>query len=173
VLLLCFTSTLALVFLRAQPQRSWILVRMCAVVFVLFTMLVTVSNALLSERVSRNAGHNHLGWVDESVEHGEQVAIVWLGNIQHLRQRVALREAEFFNRSIGPVYDLQQPLLVGFPSTSVQVRTNHVVTTAGNQVHATYVLAHRSLRVVGRPVASDNGSGLVLYRVAGPVRLRR
>jgi hypothetical protein len=173
-LLLFVTSVLATAFLRAERAHGWVLVRMCAVVFCMSSVLVTVSNLRLSERLREDAGHNALDWIDDAVGPSSDVAIVWPGRETNLLdERTALREAEFFNRSIGPVYDLEAPLSAGFPSTGVTLRDDNVVTAPGRQVSSTYVLAHESLGVLGNRIASDTGSGLVLYRVAGPVRVMR
>lgn len=172
--LLVFTSTLAICFLATRGDRGWRLVRISSCVFVVFTILVNLSNQLLSNATRRDVGRNSLAWVDQSVPQNTDVAILWRGdNTRPQPDRLALREAEFFNRSIGPVYDLQDRFAAGFPSTKVSIRNGRVVTTAGQEVHPRFVLADRSLGVVGHVVARDGGSGLVLYRVTGPVRLSR
>lgn len=172
-LLLCATCALALVFARLPASRGAMLVPVCAVVFVASGVLATASNVKLSVGVSQSVGQSDPAWIDRAVGSAGRVAIVWRGtSAQPPPERSALRDAVFFNRSVVRVYDLEDPLSTGYPSTGVTVRRGgEIRTEAGSRVNARYVLARRSLRVVGRPIARDEGSGLVLYRVVGPLRV--
>jgi hypothetical protein len=171
--LLGFTCTLALALLRTGIDRRWRLVRISGQILLFFTLLVGVSNVWLSEKARTTSGRNELGWVDKAVGPDTTVAIVWSGdNTRPPPQRLALREAEFFNQSIGPVYDLQDPLNAGFPSTRVTIGRKSVLDAAGRAVRAAYVLAPGSLAIRGQPLIRDPGSGLVLYRVSGAIRIK-
>jgi hypothetical protein len=166
--LLVFTSALALAFMRTTGR--WAVTRAAIYLLLLFSVMAGTSNWLLSED-AREAGVGELTWVDDAVVPGSTVAILWRGDrVLPPSHRTALRQTEFFNRTVGPVYDLRHPLAGGVPSTPVVIRGDLVVDSAGNPVRAGYVIAHRSLAVKGRPIARDPSSGIVLYRTDGPVR---
>jgi hypothetical protein len=167
--LLMLSGALALAFLRTTGR--WAVARAAIYLLLLFSLMTGVSNWLLSED-AREAGVGEPMWVDDAVEPGSTVAILWRGNrLLPPSHRTALRQTEFFNRTVGPVYDLRHPLAGGVPSTPVMIRGGLVVDSAGLSVRAAYVMAYRSLAVKGRPVSRDSSSGLVLYRVGGPVRV--
>ena len=169
--LLVLTSALALAFLRTVS--GWALVRAAFYVLVLFSLIANVSSTLLTQRAD-DAGIAELTWVDDAVGSRSTVAILWRGDRTNPpAHRTALRQTEFFNRTVGPVYDLRHPLAGGVPSTPVTISGNDVVDSAGNPIRAQYVVAHRSLEVSGRSLARDPSSGLALYRVDGPVRIAR
>jgi dolichyl-phosphate-mannose-protein mannosyltransferase len=167
VTLLALSAGLAVAFVRFA--RGPVLACLATYVFVVFSLIAVLSNTALSQR-AREDGIATLTWVDDEVGSGS-VAILWRGDRAHPpSHRTALRQTEFFNHSIGPVYDLRHPLAGGIPSTPVRVRKGVVVDSDG-AIRAEYVLAHHSVRVRGRPVARDPRSGLVLYRVGGAVRV--
>ena len=167
--LLVLTSALALAFVRTT--RRWAVARAAIYVLLLFSVMTGVSNWLLSDN-AREAGAGELTWVDDAVGSGSTVAILWRGDRSlPPSHRTALRQTEFFNRTVGPVYDLRHPLAEGVPSTQVMVSGDLVVDSAGHPVRAGYVMAHRSLAVQGLAVARDTSSGLIVYRVDGPVRV--
>jgi Dolichyl-phosphate-mannose-protein mannosyltransferase len=103
-------------------------------------------------------------WVDHAAGRDANVAFLWTGT----RDKNTLWQNEFFNRSVGDVYDVGAPAPGGLPSTRVRFdpRTGALL-GAGP---AGYVLADDSLRILGRRVAQDDGTGLVLYRTGGPIR---
>ena len=78
---------------------------------------------------------------------------------------------EFFNRSVGPVYDLADPLVPSLLSVHVSIRGGQLVRDDGSVIRARYVVAPANVRVRGVRIAADTGSGLALYRVPGPVRI--
>jgi hypothetical protein len=168
-----FAGVLALGFVSTRHNPGWGLVRITAMLFILSGLLVAVSNADLARRAHEYATRNDPAWIDASVIPEANVAVVFRGGGVHSGvQRVMLREAEFFNRSLGPVYDLMGPFTGGFPSTHVAVdRNGDLVGPQGQLVRAPYVLAQRSIDVSGRLVAEDTGSRLALYRTAGRIEI--
>ena len=82
-----------------------------------------------------------------------------------------LWENEFFNRSIGPVYDLRQPSMGGLPETQVAQRTDGVLLADGKPVRHAYVLSEESVPLAGVVVARDEGKGMTLRRTDGLVRI--
>ncbi|MDQ2911490.1 MAG: glycosyltransferase family 39 protein [Actinomycetota bacterium] len=119
-------------------------------------------------RDSRNGGVQvRRDWVDHTVGADAQVAALFTNN----RNYVSLWDNEFFNRSIGPVYNFIGPP-DGLPQQTVtpDPKTG-TLTVAGTAVRSHYVLADTSLLLPVRPVATDPGVGMALYRVDGPIRL--
>ena len=82
-----------------------------------------------------------------------------------------LWENEFFNRSIGPVYDLRQPSMGGLPETKVTERADGVLLANGSPVRHAYVLAEEAVPIAGDIVARDERKGMALRRTDGLVRI--
>jgi hypothetical protein len=107
----------------------------------------------------------HPDWIDREAD--GPVAFVWTGDEE---KKFSLWTNEFFNRSIGPVYDVGPAAPGGLPSTPVTVDAKTgVLRGAGPE---RYALADSSLPLAGTTVGSDPGRSLVLYRVTRPLRLR-
>src|SRR5207249_3322917 len=85
---------------------------------------------------------------------------------------VALWDNEFFNRSVGPVYNINGPP-DGLPQETIVVdpASASLHHADGTPLRAKYVLVDRSMTIAGRVLASDPGTGMTLYRVDNPVRL--
>jgi hypothetical protein len=94
------------------------------------------------------------------------VAFVFSGKDKR-NQPLTLWENEFFNRSIGPVYDLRQPSMGDLPETKVTERPDGVLLAAGEPVRHPYVLSEESVPLAGRVVARDERRGMVLRRTDG------
>ena len=169
-----FVGVLALAVWSVRSAPGWGLLRITALLFVLSGVIVSVRNSALSSDFRPYAGGGEPTWIDDAAGRS-RVAILYFGtNTGSGEQRLALREARFFNRSTGPVYDLEGPFAGGFPSTRARLtQAGRLVTERGRPVRAQYVLAWRSLGVIGSLVAADEGSGLGLYRTAGEVHLER
>ena len=69
---------------------------------------------------------------------------------------VALWDNEFFNRSVGPVYNINGPP-DGLPQETIVVdpASASLRHTDGTPVRAKYVLVDRSMTIAGRVLASD------------------
>ena len=108
-------------------------------------------------------------WVDATVGPDAEVAVVWSGSPTFQ----AIWENEFFNRSLGPVYNLGAPLPGGLPETSLTADpgTGELRDANGQTVNAEYALTDVSARLFGEAIALDEGRGMVLYRVGGPLAL--
>jgi hypothetical protein len=105
-------------------------------------------------------------WVDRAVGRNADVAFVWSGN----RDKFTLWENEFFNRSVGDVYDLGSSAPGGLPTTEVSVDpATGRLRGAGRH---TYVLTDTSVNLAGVPVETDEAKQMALYLVAGPLRVR-
>jgi dolichyl-phosphate-mannose-protein mannosyltransferase len=103
-------------------------------------------------------------WIDAAVGRDANVAFVYSGKDPTL-QPLPLWENEFFNRSVGPVYDLEQPSMGGLPETHVSRRPDGVlVLSNGAPVKAAYVLTDTSVPLAGKVIGIDEVRGIVLRR---------
>ena len=82
---------------------------------------------------------------------------------------VALWDNEFFNRSVGPVYNINGPP-DGLPQETIVVDpTSASLHRRGRHAAPVEVRSDdRSMTIAGGCVASDPGTGMTLYRVDGP-----
>ena len=109
-------------------------------------------------------------WVDAAVGRHADVAFVFSGK-DPTHHPDTLWENEFFNRSIGPVYDLRQPSMGGLPETKVTQRPDGVLLAGGQPVRHAYVLSEESVPLAGEVVARDKLKGMALRRTDGLVRI--
>ena len=109
-------------------------------------------------------------WIDNTVGTRPDVAAIWTGATGV--NFVALWDNEFFNRSVGPVYNINGPP-DGLPQQTIVVdpASASLHHADGTPVRAKYVLVDRSMTIAGRALAGDPGTGMTLYRVDNPVRL--
>jgi hypothetical protein len=109
-------------------------------------------------------------WIDRAVGTKPRVAAIWTGAPG--LNFVTLWDNEFFNRSVGTVYNLHGPP-DGLPQETITIDPRDGVARdlRGKIIRAQYVLTDKSLKVAGQTIATDPGLGMALYRVAGPVRL--
>jgi hypothetical protein len=106
-------------------------------------------------------------WVDRAVGRDADVAFVFSGKDPTL----TLWENEFFNRSIGPVYDLLQPSMGELPEHKVTQRADGVLVSEGRPVRHSYVLTDTSVPLAGMLVAADEPKRIVLLQTDGLVRI--
>ena len=110
-------------------------------------------------------------WVDAAVGPSADVAFVFSG-AHPTEQPLPLWENEFFNRSIGPVYDLRQRSMGDLPETHVQRRADGVLLVPGGRpVRSRYVLSDTSVSLAGRVIGRDEVRGMVLRRTDGVVAI--
>jgi hypothetical protein len=110
-----------------------------------------------------------VSWVDRTVPAGAEVATLSGGVAVPTRD--ALRLTEFFNRSIGPAYDLAGGYAPTLAGTSVRVGRGGLLVSDSTELHAGWIVAPRDLALVGDVRAEGTVVGLRLWRVRGPVRL--
>jgi glycosyltransferase involved in cell wall biosynthesis len=174
VVVVAAAAGLALLFSTVSPRYALVLP---ALVFVWF--------AFATERIERfdhgfpkaSVGALFQGitnpdrdWVDAAVGRDADVAFVYSGK-DPTQQPLTLWENEFFNRSIGPVYDLKQPSMGGLPETSVRERADGVLVAAGRPVRHAFVLSEEAVPLAGDVVARDERKGMALRRTDGLVRI--
>jgi hypothetical protein len=87
-------------------------------------------------------------WVDAAIGPGARAAAVW----SQTTHPPAFWATEFFNRSVGPVYDLASPLPGDLPEHAIR------------PVATRYALADQSVTLAGVPVARSPGGEFTLYR---------
>ena len=109
-------------------------------------------------------------WIDRAVGRGADVAFVFSGK-DPTQQPLTLWENEFFNRSVGPVYDLRQPSMGELPEHHVTQRADGVLLSDGRPVRHRYVVTDRSVPLAGIPIAGDDPKGIVLLATDGLVRV--
>lgn len=109
----------------------------------------------------------HLDWIDRAVGRDAHVAALWSGNTE----RYTIWENEIFNRSVGTIYDLAPRFSGGLAETpaTIDPRTG-LLLADGRPIRARYVLTDGSLEIGGRVLARDVRKGMLLTRVAGPLR---
>jgi 4-amino-4-deoxy-L-arabinose transferase-like glycosyltransferase len=106
-------------------------------------------------------------WIDRALGTQPVVTALWSGRAAF----VSLWDNEFFNRSVGKVYNFAGPP-DGLPQETVTLDpATGAVMLAGRPLRAKYVLADSSMTVAGTPVASDPGVGMTVYRTPGPLRV--
>jgi hypothetical protein len=162
-------SILAAAFFIVVPRRLALLVPAAVLVF------FALASASVEKRTARASRDSRTGaiqqrrdWIDRVVHSDSSVATLWTGN----RNFVALWDNEFFNRSVGPVYNLYGPP-DGLPQETVSIdrRTGALRGPAGKVVSAPYVLADDTTQFRGTPVTRDAKIGMTVYRTGGALRL--
>jgi glycosyltransferase involved in cell wall biosynthesis len=109
-------------------------------------------------------------WVDAAVGRNGDVAFVYSGR-DPTHHPDTLWENEFYNRSIGPVYELRQPSMGGLPETHVTQQADGVLLADGQPVRHAYVLSEESVPLAGAVVARDKLRGMAVRRTDGLVRI--
>lgn len=110
-----------------------------------------------------------VGWVDETVPDGAEVATL-AGGVS-VATRDALRLTELFNASIGPVYDLGAAYAPTLAAVDVRVGGGRLVLSDDGPVDARWVVAPPALRLTGVVVAEGTVERLRLWRVEPPLRV--
>jgi glycosyltransferase involved in cell wall biosynthesis len=174
VVVVAAAAAIGLLFLSLSPRYALVLP---AVVLLWF--------AFATERIERfdhgfakaSVGALYQGitaprrdWVDAAVGRNADVAFVFSGRNPTFHPDT-LWENEFYNRSIGPVYDLRQPSMGGLPETLVTERPDGVLLAGGKPVRHAYVLSEESVPLAGAVVARDKLRGMALRRTDGLVRI--
>jgi Dolichyl-phosphate-mannose-protein mannosyltransferase len=125
------------------------------------------------ERFSRNVLFQGIrvqdpDWIDRSLPKGAEAAFVWTGG---RTDRLTVNENEFFNRSVGPVYDTATPTPGGLPETRIRIdpRSGLVTLPGGMRVDTPYLVSDSSFEPDGRPVARDKGWGVTLWQITTPL----
>lgn len=107
-------------------------------------------------------------WIDRKVGRDADVAALWSGNTSVF----VIWQNEFFNRSVGSVYNLGPATPGGLVETTLKVdgRSGLLRSPDGRAVSHRYVLTDTSLELAGTVIARDVKKGVVLVRLDGPMR---
>jgi 4-amino-4-deoxy-L-arabinose transferase-like glycosyltransferase len=165
-------ALLAALFL-ALPSR--LALALPAVVFLYLGVMLAAAEYGRNGLRSASAGALFQGitarpdWVDRRL--GGEAAVVteiWSGHADVF----TLWENEFFNRSIGPVLELGDSPGGGLAAGTIAPdrRTGLLRLRDGAAVRPEYALADVSVPLAGEELARDEGRGMVLFRVRGPLR---
>ena len=110
-------------------------------------------------------------WIDAAVGRNADVAFVFSG-AHPTEQPLPLWENEFFNRSVGPVYDLRRRSMGDLPETKVhEGRGGVLLLPDGRPVRSRYVLSDSSVPLAGTLIGRDDLRGTVLRRTDGLVAI--
>jgi hypothetical protein len=173
------------VLLLAGVGLAYLLVRSRSADPLLFVVIANVlvlnGFALLSGSivtkwvVAAGVGHDvKRSWIDSATKGQGSVAVLWSGfERRGSKGWYSIWESELFNRNVGAVYDLREPMNYRMPAAKVVIRDGMVYFATGKPLRARYVLTDVKTRVVGTEVGNNGDAGMVLYRVDGPVRLLR
>jgi hypothetical protein len=148
--------------------------RLAVALPVLVLLILAVANREANMRVAP-AGLNSLhggisgdeNWIDEAVRSNADVAALF----SNARPPQTLWLNEFFNRSVGPVYNVAG-VVDGLPqqTVSVEAKNGTLLVAGATPLRAKYVLGDTTHFLNGTTVAEDKGVGMRLYRVGGVVR---
>jgi Dolichyl-phosphate-mannose-protein mannosyltransferase len=120
-----------------------------------------------AELASHNARAAGIGgrpdWIDDVVRVDDAVGVLWAGRTDpHV-----VWENEFFNRSVGTVYDVAAPIPGNLPSTPARIGT---AGTVEPNISEPLLLSDGTLDLRGARRAFDSDTGMSLWAVARPVR---
>jgi hypothetical protein len=175
---LLLSATLGACFLvgtRDKAPSAW-LVGPVLMVFAMVTITAHVSMQRTSEW-SRTVGTADVAdWIDQSVPDGASVTVLWYEPpgrpfVDLAQRHFGLFVAEFFNRSVGRVYEIGSPLPYGLPATRARLQDGEVVLGSGHPVRlGDFVFAPCYVKVDGRRLAYDAQTGSAVWEVGFPVR---
>jgi len=159
------------------PRRAWpqvVLPLAVAAFLVLSSYPVVGALRDYSRNLKATAGlQQHPSWLDAQLGTASPRASFLLGTTNDIwPETLSLWQQEFWNRSLGPVYNLSTPEPAGGPEMPVGVapQTGLVVSKlTGQAVRAPYVVSNLSFVLDGRLIARRPPFGL--YRTNGPLRV--
>ena len=175
---LLFTCTLGVLFVVAMRARASVAMILAPIVFVFAVVGLTAHDSIrsASEWTRSAAWGKAPNWVDAAVGEHESVSVLWAEPAGRRFVDLAARHrvvfvGEFFNRSIGDLYELGSPMPYGLPATQVHLEAGRIVLDDGRPAPlGQLVLAPCYVRVAGVPIARDLSTGAVVVRVRGPIR---
>jgi hypothetical protein len=152
-------------------RRAWTLV---GVVFVLTTLAAQASMTHPNGGASSTLGVGYdTRWIDHAVPAGQDVTALWVApSVDVAAGPRTIWMSEFFNRSVGHVVEVGEPMPYELPHTEGTVRGGTLRIPADVRAAAGYVLAPCWVVVAGDVVARDARAEAAVYRVPpGPIRL--
>jgi hypothetical protein len=126
-----------------------------------------------SRNLRDSAGlHESPSWIDGRLGTDGNTSFLLGTTSETWPETLSLWQQEFWNRSVGPVYNLSTPEPAGGPETPVGVapQTGLIVSKlTGQEVRAPYVVSNLSFGLAGRLIAAH--PPFALYRTSGPLRV--
>jgi hypothetical protein len=116
--------------------------------------------------------HQSPSWLDTRLGTDRSTSFLLGTTNETWPETLSLWQQEFWNRSVGPVYNLSTPEPAGGPETPVGVAPGNgliVSKLTGQAVRAPYVVSNVSFSLVGRLIAAH--PPFALYRTNGPLRV--
>jgi len=168
---LLYAAAFAFAFLRVPASRVRTLVLVLVLNLVLVDMAVQAGNAALASKAAKYGRAPTADWIDRAVSRDARVVAIWSGR-PDWPGWYGIWENQMLNRKVGAVYHLGAAMPYDAPGTGLRARDG-VLWLRGKPLRAEYVLTDRWLPIGGRQVDADPRTRMVLYRVAGPVRLGR
>jgi hypothetical protein len=161
-----------LLFVSDTPRAPRRLLLAPIVYFLVVGLVVTVVHLALASRAARlGVGHPTASWIDRRVGSGAHVAAVWSGTARGgWHSGYPIWEAAFFNRSLRTVYTVRGSFGL-WAATPLRLQGT-LALADGEPVRPAYVLADPRTKVVGQVLGRDASTGMTLYQVRGPLRVR-
>jgi len=170
----CVLAAFGLLAAASRLQAAAIL-SVISMVFVVVSVAAQ-SSMELSSQWTRDRGLGPTAdWIDRAVGR-RTVSVLWAekgdeGFVQPAQRHRVLWLGEFFNRSVGPVYELGSAMPYGLPSTAVRLKGGRVVLEDGRAApFGELVLIPCHVRVAGTVVTRDTTTGASVVRVSSPIR---
>jgi len=147
------------------PARWALVLPLLVLVYFSIVQQPVQARAELASHNARAAGiRGRPDWIDRAVGRHASVGVLWAGRTgPHV-----VWENEFFNRSVGTVYDVGRPLPGNLASTPVDVGKVGVLR---RQPPERLLLSDGSLDLRGARRAADTPVGVSVWAVARPVRV--
>jgi hypothetical protein len=164
VVALCAVASVALFLL--VPRRYAVVLPLLVLVYFGVVQRPVESRTTFASRGALFQGIRGVprDWIDTNAK--GDVAAIWTGKTDvHV-----IWENELFNRTVGPVYNIQEPIPGGLASTNVAIGSDGYLRAGGKAIAARYALADGSLDLNGTKIASDAPLGVNLWRIDGPIR---
>ena len=174
----CLVLTGLLALFYVARARNGVIVGAVAAVFALTTLTGQVAMEWAGDWTRERAWGAGATWVDDAVG-GRTVAVLWVeapgaaAFVEPDERHRVLWIGEFFNRTVGDVYELGTPLPYALPATRVRLERGRVVLPDGRPAAlGELVLAPCHVEVVGARVVEDAATGAAVTRVDEPLRAR-
>ena len=163
-----------------RPLRDVVLVFPLLTIYLVVTLIAQTTLVVSSEWARSVAVGTPPSWIDDAVGSDRQVSVLWYEPpgqpyAPHAARHRVLWLGEFFNHSVGSVYEIGSPIAYGYelPATPVQLRDGEVVSRDGRPLALGHlVLAPCQVSVAGEQVAHDVATRATVYRVGKTVRAR-
>jgi hypothetical protein len=166
-------AALVFIFWPRRWHPSLVLPGAVAAFLVLSTYTITGALRDYSRSTRDLAGTSGSpSWIDRALGPGRQAGFLLGTTGNPWPETLGLWQLEFWNRRLGPIYNLGIPDPAGGSETPVQVSptTGEIVSElTGEPVQVPYAVSGLSARLGGRLIAVH--PPFALYRTAGPLRL--